>query len=121
MRFAFSNWEPMRIARNGNRKIGRPTIWAVAYLCVLLLFFLLGVIENHVDSEGMGFFPLLVLTTPWSWLLIGTWDAPIWGSGLLGTHVAIFVTCNVISGAANAYILYRVINWLQKRAGSPHS
>jgi hypothetical protein len=91
------------------------------YLCSLLVLFLLGVLENHVDSEGMGFLPLLVLTTPWSWLLTGVWDAPIWGSGFLGSHIAIFVTCNVISGAINSYILYILINWRQKKSGPPHA
>ena len=111
----------MRIVLRDNRKIGRSTIWAASYLLVLLLLFLFGVIENRVDSEGMGFFPLLVLTTPWSWLLMGTWDFSIWGSGPAGIHLAIFVTCNIISGAANGYILYLLINWRQKRerAGGP--
>ena len=76
------------------------------YLCALLLLFLVGSLESRVDSEGMGFFPLLLLTTPWSWLLMGLWDSPIWGSGPQGKYVAIFVTCNIVSGAANGYILY---------------
>jgi len=91
-------------------------MWAAGYALVLLLLFLLGVIENRVDSEGMGFLPLLVLTTPWSWLLIGVWDSPIWGSGTLGGHLAIFVTCNLLSGTANGVILYLLIRWRQRRS-----
>jgi hypothetical protein len=91
-------------------------IWVTIYLCALLLLFFLGVIENKIDSEGMGFFPLLVLTAPWSWLLMGLWDSPIWGSGIPGKHLAIFVTCNIISGTVNAYILYVLIRWQQRKA-----
>jgi hypothetical protein len=97
----------------------RPRVWVATYLFVLLILFLVGVLENRVDSEGMGFFPLLAATTPWSWFLIGTWDAKIWGSGPQGTHVAIFVTCNVISGAINSFILYLLINWRQKKRDFP--
>ena len=106
----------MRIALKSNKSIGRPMIWVAVYIFMLLLLFLFGMIESQVDSEGMGFFPLLVLTTPWSWLLMGTWDSPIWGNGIQGTHLAIFVTCNVISGVANGYILYALLNWRQRRA-----
>jgi hypothetical protein len=100
----------MSFTRIRNRALGRPTIGVAIYTAVLLFLFLVGVIENHVDSEGMGFLPLLVLTTPWSWLLISTWDAPVWGSGPHGGHLAIFVTCNLISGAANSLILYFLLN-----------
>ena len=89
--------------------------WMAIYECALLLLFVLGVIENRVDSEGMGFFPLLALTTPWSWLLMYFWDSPVWGDGPLATHLAIFVTCNIISGALNGYILYLLVKWWQRR------
>jgi hypothetical protein len=104
----------MRVGFKVSREIGRPAKWTVIYIFALLLLFLVGVIENQADSEGMGFLPLLALTTPWSWLLMGIWDFPIWGSGSLGTHLAIFFTCNVISGTANGFILYRLISWRQK-------
>lgn len=91
-------------------------MWATTYFFVLLLLFLLGAMESQVDSEGMGFLPLFVLTSPWSWLLMATWDLPMWRSGPIGGNVAIFVTCNLISGALNGYILYRFIQWRQKRA-----
>ena len=107
----------MRIGINWIKKMKRPTMCAAIYFFVLLPFFLIGAMEYRVDSEGMGFLPLYVLTTPWSWLLMPTWNFPIWGSGPLGTDVAIFVTCNIISGTANAYILFLLINWLEKRAG----
>jgi len=103
----------------GNRKLSRPTIWAAIYMCALLLLFFFGVLENKVDSEGMGFFPLLALTTPWSWLLMGLWDSPIWGNTLAATHLAIFITCNVISGTLNGYILYFLLNrWQKKDVGT---
>jgi hypothetical protein len=95
--------------------VRRFMIVAGIYMFALLLLYVFGVMENKVDSEGMGFLPLLMLATPWSWLLMYFWDNPIWGSGLQGTHVAIFVTCNLISGTANTYILYLLIRWRQKR------
>lgn len=70
---------------------------------------------TQVDSEGFGFFPLLALTTPWSWLLIwvfaqtGTADSQFWGTGLQGTFLFYFVACNVLSGGANSYILYALL------------
>ena len=94
----------------------RPANWVKIYILTLLLLYVLGALESRVDSEGMGFLPLLAFTTPWSWPLTDTWDYSIWGGGLLGRYLAIFVTCNVISGAANSYILYLLIRWRQKRA-----
>jgi hypothetical protein len=108
----------MHFALIGSGKIGRPAIWTAGYMFLLLLLFLLGVLENQVDAEGMGFLPLLVLTTPWSWLLMSVWDFPIWGTWLQGSPIAIFVTCNIISGTANGYFLYHLLRWRQKRAGN---
>jgi len=102
--------------RKDNGETGRATTIAAIYIFVLLLLFVLGVIENRIDSEGMGFLPLLVATTPWSWLLMGSWDSSIWGSGPHAKHVAIFVTCNIISGVANGFILYLFVSWRKKRA-----
>jgi hypothetical protein len=93
----------------------RPTTGVASYTAVLLFLFLVGVIENHVDSEGMGFLPLLVLTTPWSWLLISTWDASIWGNGPHAEHLAIFVTCNIVAGTVNGYGLYLLLRWRKRR------
>ena len=105
----------MQTVSKRNSKVLRPMNIAAIYFGVLLGLFFLGVLENRADSEGMGFFPLLVLTTPWSWLLMGIWDLPIWGKSPLGMHLAIFVTCNVLSGAANASILYFLIHRKLKR------
>jgi len=104
----------MKLFFKGKGKASHPTRWAAIYVGTLLLLFILGVIENQFDSEGMGFFPLLVLSTPWSWLMTGLWDSPIWGSSLSGRHLAIFATCNVLSGAVNGYILYFLLNRWQK-------
>ena len=112
----------MRITLGGNRRVDRAALWPAIYMLVLLVLFALGVLENRVDSEGMGFLPLLLLTTPWSWLLMGLWDSPIWGSEHLGGHLAIFVTCNIISGVANSYILFLLIKWRQRKlSGLPKS
>lgn len=108
----------MQIGLNYIKKMRRPVVWAVTYLFVLLLFFLFGALEYRVDSEGMGFLPLLVLTSPWSWLLMATWDFPIWGNGPLGTYASIFVTCNIISGTLNSYVLYFLVKWRQRRAAA---
>ena len=96
----------------GNNK---PTAWARSYLLLLLALFLLGTLEHLVDSEGMGFLPLLLLTTPWSWLLIPTWDLSIWGNGPLGADLAVFVTCNLLAGSANSYLLYLLIRWRKSK------
>lgn len=106
----------MRVFFKSDKKTGHPMVWVTIYMCALLLLFFLGVIENRVDSEGMGFFPLLILTTPWSWLLMGLWDAPLFGSSLVGRHLAIFLTCNVISGALNSSVLYLLLRWRQRKA-----
>ena len=99
-----------------------PAIYVAVYLLVLLLLFLFGMIESRVDSEGMGFLPLFALTTPWSWLLMGTWDFAIWGRGSHGGYMAIFVTCNIISGLTNSYLFYLLTSWRKKRkSGAPPS
>ncbi len=67
----------MRIRLHSILGNNKPAAWARSYLLLLLLLFLLGTLEHLVDSEGMGFLPLLLLTTPWSWLLVSTWDFPI--------------------------------------------
>jgi hypothetical protein len=89
----------------GNAGIRSPRFWVKIYVAALLSLFLLGAAENIVDSEGMGFLPLIVLTTPWSWLLMPTWNLPMWGSGLLARELMVFLTC-AFSGTANSYILF---------------
>lgn len=108
----------MRIANKGNIKLDRPAICAAIYLVALLPLFIFGLLESRVDSEGMGFIFLLAFTTPWSWLLMGLWNSPIWGTGPHSNFIAIFVTCNILSGAANSYLIYLYVNWRQKRTRS---
>ncbi len=91
-----------------------PAIFVGIYMFILLLLFIFGMV-TQVDSEGFGFFPLLALTTPWSWLLLwvfshtGIADSPFWGAGLQGTFLFYFVACNFLSGVANSYILYALL------------
>jgi hypothetical protein len=92
-----------------------PVFWVKIYTAVLLFLFLLGATESRVDSEGMGFLPLMAFTTPWSWLLTSTWDFPIWGKGFLGRQLMVFVTCNALSGTANSYILYVLLKRRQRK------
>jgi hypothetical protein len=105
----------MRVVFKGNGKNGRARNWTRLYMISLFVLFAFGVLESLGDSEGMGFLPLLLLTTPWSWLLMGVWDAQIWGTRALGKYLAVFITCNVISGVANGLIIFILINWRQRR------
>jgi hypothetical protein len=96
---------------------GRPPVfWVKIYAALLLLLFLFGAAESHFDSEGMGFLPLIAFTTPWSWLLMPTWDFRIWGNGLVARQLMVFVTCNALSGGANSYILFLILKHRQKKA-----
>jgi hypothetical protein len=108
----------LRFPLKSDRKTRSANVWFATYMIVLLLLFVLGVLENRVDSEGMGFLPLLVLTSPWSWLLIGTWDFAVWGSGPHAGHLAIFVTCNILSGTANSLLFFLLIKWRRKNAAT---
>lgn len=102
------------LSQKRNRRRRTPAIWAGVYMSVLLLLFRYGVTQDHADpaSGGIGFLPLLVLTTPWSWLLllfydqIGISNSAYWGKGW---HLLLFVTCNILSGTANCYILYIIL------------
>ncbi len=105
----------MTLEHIGNSGIRPPVFWVKFYTAILLLLFLLGALESLGDSEGMGFLPLIVLTTPWSWFLMSTWDFPIWGNQLIGRDLMVFVTCNALSGTANGYILYVLVRRRQKR------
>ena len=113
-------WEKGLFNPKGDEMRNFPILIRI-YLVVLLLAYLFGVVENRVDTEGMGFLPLLLLTTPWSWPLLYLAGSPIFGGGLHGFHVGIFVTCNIISGTANSYILYLWIRWRQKEGRHPKS
>lgn len=101
-----------------NSGIRPPRFWAKIYVAVVLFLFLLGALENIVDSEGMGFLPLIILTAPWSWLLMPTWDLPIWGSRLLSRELMVFVTCCGLSGTANSYLLYILLRRRQQRVAN---
>lgn len=100
-----------------------PAILVAIYNLVLLLLFLLGMM-TQVDWEGFGFFPLLALTTPWSWLLLwifnqtGIADSPFLGGGLQGTFLFYFVACNIFSGIGNSYIIYALLKRRRKKIAS---
>ena len=98
-----------------------PAICVGIYNLVLLLLYLLGTV-TQISSEGFGFFPLIALTMPWSWLAAwllsnctglvnhnfsgGEWDA---------TLVTNFLICNVFGGLANSFILYFLLrHWLKR-------
>jgi hypothetical protein len=97
-----------------------PAIWVGIYMSTLLILFLFGMVTQF-SSEGFGFFPLIALTTPWSWLLIwgfahtGTADSSILGSGLQGTFLFYLFACNILSGTANSCILYTVLKRREKK------
>jgi hypothetical protein len=58
----------VRVFRNRGRKPW--PVFFVGVYDILLLFFYLFAVTTQVSWEGFGSFPLLVLTTPWSWLVI---------------------------------------------------
>jgi hypothetical protein len=97
-----------------------PAFFVAIYNIVLLLLFLFGVL-TQVSWEGFGFFPLMVLTTPWSWPLIwlsnhsGLLDAGFFGTGLEGTFLWYFVCCDILAASANSAILYLLLKRRQKR------
>jgi hypothetical protein len=105
----------MKFAPESWRNASRPTRWALIYFGIVLLLFSLAVLEHRVDAEGMGYLPLLVMTTPWSWLLLPLWDLRIWPGGPLGGDLAGFITFVVIAGTANACLLYFLLKWREKK------
>jgi len=95
--------------------------FAGIYNILLLLLFLLGML-TQVGWEGFGFFPLVTLTTPWSWILdwllthIASQDVNFFGGGLPETFFFIFIIHNVLAASANSCILYFLVKRHQKKA-----
>lgn len=91
-----------------------------AYNILLLLLFLLGMF-TQVDSEGFGFFPLMALTLPWSWLFdwsvthSGLSDINFVGGGLADTFFFFFIILNVLAASANSCIIYFLLKRRQKK------
>jgi hypothetical protein len=97
-----------------------PKIFVGIY-CILLLLMDLFSVATQVSSEGFGSFPLLVLTTPWSWLIIwllnstGVFDSRYSGDVLAGVllgNLMIFA----LPGAANSCIIYFLVKRHEKKA-----
>ena len=97
-----------------------PTFFVGIYNVVLLLLFLFGILTWE-STEGFSIIPLMALTTPWSWLLIwlsdrtGFLDTGIVGTGLAGTFLWIFVSCNIVAASANSAVLYFLLRRRQKK------
>jgi hypothetical protein len=97
-----------------------PLFFVGLYNIVLLLLYLFGMM-TQVSWEGLGFFPLFALTSPWSWLIgwisdrTGTLDSSFLGSGLEGTFLGIFLACNVLAASANSCILYFLFKRRQRK------
>jgi hypothetical protein len=97
-----------------------PAFFVGIYDILLLLFYLFAVL-TQVSWEGFGSFPLLVLTTPWSWLAIwllnstGVLDSKILGSGNAET-ILFNLMVFALSGAGNSCILYFFLKRGQKKA-----
>jgi hypothetical protein len=98
-----------------------PVFFVGLYNIVLLLLYQFGMM-TQVGWEGFGFFPLLVLTLPWSgltmWLLAnhtGLLDHNYAGSSYDPTLLANFIIFNVLSGPANSCILYFLLKRRQRK------
>jgi len=97
-----------------------PAFFVGIYNILLLLLFIFGMM-TQVTWEGFGFFPLMALTTPWSWLL--NWllihsaltDISIFGRGLPDTFFDIFIIHNVLAASANSCILYFLLKRRQRK------
>jgi hypothetical protein len=91
----------------------RAVGWPAVYMILLLLLYSFGVWGTyHGDTEGMLFLPLMLLTTPLSWVLTSVWDLPSFPVSHNGMHyVSVFVTCNLMAGSVNALCLY----WFLRR------
>jgi hypothetical protein len=99
-----------------------PAFFVGIYSILLLLSYLFGVM-TQVESEGFGFFPLLVLTTPWSWLVLwllnssGVLDAHFLDSSSYVVEMFLFaIGVYALPGAANSWILYLLLKRHQKKA-----
>ena len=108
------------------RRDGRkpwPAFFVGIYNILLLLLFLFGMI-TQVGWEGFGFFPLVALTLPWSWILDGLLtqipvaDINFFGGGLLDNLSTIFIIHNVLAASANSCILYFLVKRHQKKAAA---
>ena len=93
----------------------------VGFYCILLLLMYLFSVATQVSSEGFGSFPLLVLTTPWSWLAMwllnatGALDSRILGNGF-AEAILFNLMVFALPGAANSGILYLLVKRHQKKA-----
>jgi len=102
----------VRAFRNRGRRPW-PVFWVGIYDILLLNFYLFAV-TTQVSSEGFGSFPLLVLTTPWSWLavwllnLTGAFDTTVLGSGI-GQAILFNLMIFAVPGVANSCILYLLL------------
>jgi hypothetical protein len=90
-----------------------PAFFVGIYSILMLLLFLFGMM-TQVDSEGFGFLPLMVLTTPWSWIagwLLKSTNA--FSTGLLGGNLMGPIFFNLVTflvpALANSCILYSLL------------
>jgi hypothetical protein len=97
-----------------------PALFVGTYIVLLLVLYLFAVL-TQVSSEGFGSFPLLVFTTPWSWIAVwllnttGVFDSRVLGSGLTETFMFNTVVF-VLPGVANSFILYFLVKRHQRIA-----
>jgi len=109
----------VRVFRNRGRKPW--PVFFVGVYDILLLFFYLFAVTTQVSWEGFGSFPLLVLTTPWSWLVIwllnstGVLDSKALGSGIAET-ILFNLMAFVLPGVTNSWIFYLLLKRHERKA-----
>jgi hypothetical protein len=97
-----------------------PAFFVGIYNVLLLLLLLFGV-AMQVSSEGFGFLPLMVLTTPWSWILV--WlakntevlDSVLSWNNTAGALLYYFASLG-LPWVTNSCILYFLLKRHQKKA-----
>ena len=109
----------VRAFRRQNQKPW-PAFYVGLYIILLLLFSLFAML-TAVSLEGFGSFPLLVLTTPWSWLVMWLLNSTgVLDSNSLANNVAVVILLNLavvaLPGAANSCILYFLLKRREKKA-----
>jgi hypothetical protein len=110
----FLVWEFRR-----KNKMPWPVFFVGIYNILLLFSYLFG-IATQVGWEGFGSFPLLMLTTPWSWLVIWLLNSTgVFDSKSLANNVTVVILINLatfaLSGAANSCILYFLLKRREKK------
>jgi hypothetical protein len=102
------------------RKRPWPKMFVGFYGILSLALYLFAVL-TQVSSEGFGSFPLLALTSPWSWLAIWLLNSSsVLDAKTIGNSVPASILFNLmvfaLPGASNSCILYLLMKRHQKKA-----